>query len=274
MRRKRIRIILLIFILIVTAVDVRLKTVTYDIYTDKINQPVKLALITDLHSCYYGQNQEKLIQAINKQTPDVILLGGDIFDDNQPRKNTIAFLKGITEQYPCYYVTGNHEYWSNDIENILNILKDYGVTLLSGECKQIDINGQIINIGGIDDPDAQKYTNTSETVISQLNHVTEQQDSNYTILLSHRPELIETYMRYSFDLILVGHAHGGQWRIPLILNGLLAPNQGLFPKYAGGLYEFEKTKMIVSRGLARESTRVPRIYNRPEVVIVNVTRIE
>ena len=105
----------------------------------------------------------------------------------------------------------------------------------------------------------------------QLNKISEKLDKNsYKILLTHRPEKFEEYTQYDFDLILSGHAHGGQWRIPGILNGLYAPNQGLFPKYAGGYYEIDDKKMIVSRGLARESTLIPRFYNRPELVIIKL----
>ena len=98
----------------------------------------------------------------------------------------------------------------------------------------------------------------------------ETEDDTYTILLSHRPELYEDYQQYGFDLVLSGHAHGGQWRIPGILNGLFAPDQGMFPGHAGGLYDDMSTPMIVSRGLARESTLVPRIYNPPELVIIDL----
>lgn len=80
----------------------------------------------------------------------------------------------------------------------------------------------------------------------------------------------EDYQGKGFDLVLAGHAHGGQWRIPGVLNGLLAPDQGLLPAYAGGLYALEDTTLVVSRGLARESTRVPRLFNPPELVILDV----
>ena len=90
------------------------------------------------------------------------------------------------------------------------------------------------------------------------------------VLLAHRPENIKCYLQYPFDLIVSGHAHGGQWRIPGLLNGLYAPHQGLFPRYAGGRYDFDGATFLVSRGLARESTRVPRIFNRPELVIVDI----
>ena len=93
----------------------------------------------------------------------------------------------------------------------------------------------------------------------------------FSVLLAHRPERIEAYLESPFDLVVSGHAHGGQWRIPGILNGFIAPNQGLFPQYAGGQYDFEDAALIVSRGLARESTRIPRIFNRPEVVVIDLT---
>jgi predicted MPP superfamily phosphohydrolase len=95
-----------------------------------------------------------------------------------------------------------------------------------------------------------------------------------TVLLAHRPEYIDSYLDYDFDLILSGHAHGGQWRIPLLINGLYAPNQGWFPKYAGGRYELGNSTFIVSRGLAKESVRVPRIFNPPELVVIDITAFE
>ena len=110
----------------------------------------------------------------------------------------------------------------------------------------------------------QDYSNRLSTVNASV------QNDNYTILLSHRPEFFELYTKYDFDLVLCGHAHGGQWRIPGILNGLYAPHQGIFPKYAGGRYDSEDMTMIVSRGLARETTRVPRIFNRPELVVIDL----
>ena len=95
-------------------------------------------------------------------------------------------------------------------------------------------------------------------------------EESFNILLIHRPENFEHYADLGFDLVLAGHAHGGQWRIPGLLNGLYCPGEGLFPKYAGGLYQIDGTTMIVSRGLAKESNFVPRIFNRPELVIIDI----
>ncbi len=241
----------------------------YDVDT-KLENKIKLVLVTDLHSCKYGKNQEKLINEIKAMNPDAILLGGDIFDDVHPNDNTRKFIEGING-IRSYYVTGNHEYWSDDVEGMIDFLEDNGVTVLEGDVKTLEVNNEKINICGVTDPDIIRFTDSNYDIYSQLEDVYKKSDNgNYNILLAHRPELIDTYNHYNFDLILSGHAHGGQFRIPLLLNGLFAPNQGFFPKYAGGRYDFEDNIFIVSRGLARETTMLPRIFNRPELVVINL----
>ncbi len=254
------------------AFNTNIKVREYNIEND-LAPSLKIALITDLHSCDYGENQEELVNTINEQNPDIVLLGGDIFDDVMPNDNTITFLEEIAYKYPCYYVTGNHEYWSNDVHSMIDILNSYGVRVLNGDFDTISVYGSKINICGITDPDVTKYTNSTDDVNSQLERINNQKEKDtYSILLAHRPELINEYNKYDFDLILSGHAHGGQFRIPYILNGLYAPNQGFFPKYAGGRYDFDDSTFIVSRGLGKESTKMPRIFNPPEVVIINLEK--
>lgn len=260
-----------ILLILLAVCDMRLKTVVYRIKTEKLNCPVRLALITDLHSCYYGKGQSTLLHAIDVQEPDIVLLGGDIFDDGRSYENAKVTLQYLSQQYPCYYVTGNHEYWSRDITTILDIVSSCGITILEGDCDSIQVKGQTLNICGVDDPDVVTYTKDGKGMTDQLNAAKEQiRNDGYNILLSHRPEWANIYERYAFDLVLTGHAHGGQWRIPGILNGLYAPDQGLFPSYAGGEYPLGAGVMIVSRGLARESTLAPRIFNRPELVIIDL----
>ena len=287
--RKRILIltILLIFaVLLAAALDHRMVVRRYELDAAEISAPVRIVLVTDLHSCYYSEGQDTLVEAVDAQSPDLVLLGGDIFDDKMDDANTERFLAGIAEKYLCYYVTGNHEYWSGaeKFAAKMAILEKYGVTILSGLCETIEINGETINLCGVDDPDSymasdiiappgydDREIEKIDTFEQQLDTVREQsQNGNFTLLLSHRPELFESYAERGFDLVLCGHAHGGQWRIPGILNGLYAPNQGLLPPYAGGRYERDGVTMIVSRGLARESTIVPRVFNRPELVVVEI----
>lgn len=270
-RRRRIwALVLILFAAFAfSAFDIRLSVRRYGIDAREITNKIRIAFISDLHSCRYGEGQKTLIDRVNDLKPDLVLLGGDIFDDVLPDENTDLFISAVSDEYPCYYVTGNHEYWSGE-ERFLEqmaILKKHGVTILSGEYETVFINGEYINLCGIDDPDAFDAVGT-EDQLKRVNAVSE--NGYYTILLAHRPEQFDLYAGYDFDLALCGHAHGGQWRIPWVLNGLYAPDQGLFPEYAGGLYTKNDTTMIVGRGLSRESTLVPRIFNRPEIVLLEI----
>lgn len=261
----------IIMIILLLICDIRLKTVRYTFESTKVDIPVKVALLTDLHGSWYGKEQSELIKAIDREAPDVVLLGGDIFDDKVSYRESEETIRILSGKYKCYYVTGNHEFWSDDIENILNIVRSYGVTVLRGDVDTLEIRGQQIDICGVDDPDGYGYGVDAKSILQQMMSVSKQRNKdNYSILLSHRPEYYELYSEYKHDLVLSGHAHGGQWRLPGIINGLYAPNQGLFPKYAGGLYEYEGGAMVVSRGLDRWGIKLPRIFNRPELVIIEV----
>lgn len=291
-KKNKIRLIvagvaLVLVVLMIVALDLRLKTVQYEIESEKVENKVRVALVTDLHSCKYGKDQKKLVKALEKQNPDLVLLGGDIFDDELSPENTKKFISAISDKYPCYYVTGNHEFMCSDeiFLSYMNFLEEKGVTILKGSAETIEINGEKINICGIDDPTLRNvegynyFAGDKRTVdgkgdydwYGQLDLIDEiAQNENYTLLLSHRPERFEKYAEYDFDLVLCGHAHGGQFRIPLLMNGLYAPNQGFFPEYAGGRYDSGDMTMIVSRGLAIECTFLPRIFNRPELVIIDI----
>lgn len=264
--------ITIIIVLALLAFDVRLKIVQYTITSEKIKKPMRIALITDLHSCKYGAGQKTLIDAVDKEKPDMILLGGDIFDDEIPDDNTKIFLSAIAKKYPCYYVTGNHEYWSMRVHEMLDWLRAHGIEDIGGKTIRTSVNGNEICLSGLNDPDEARYTGEGDGMKAELGRaMNERDDTAFTMLLTHRPSFVNLYKDAGFDLVLAGHAHGGQWRIPGLLNGVFAPDEGFFPKYAGGFYHFDNGgEMIVSRGLARESTRIPRLFNRPELVIVNL----
>lgn len=277
-QKKHIKYIIFIMLIALALLvfDVRLKIVHYTITSDKINTPMRIALITDLHSCKYGANQKTLIDAVDKEKPDMILLGGDIFDDEIPDDNTKTFLTAMAKRYPCYYVTGNHEYWSRRVGEMLAWLKANGIEDIGGKTIRTAVNGNEISLSGLNDPDEARYTGKGDGMVTELERAkNERDDTAFTMLLTHRPSFVNLYKDAGFDLILAGHAHGGQWRIPGLLNGAFAPDEGWLPKYAGGRYSFDNgCEMIVSRGLARESTRVPRIFNRPELVIININQSE
>ena len=272
--------ILLIMLLqiatVLAAFNQGLSVSRFSVETDMVDGEIKLVLVADLHSCDYGDGQKELLEAIDAAMPDAVLLCGDIFDDGLPPENAIEFTAGVTAKYPCYYVSGNHEYWSGRADVFKNILESYGVEVFEGTTCVLEVRGDRIRIGGIDDPDVDRYTSRSIPYAEQVEQLSALFNSDmYNVLLSHRPERIEELLPLQPGLVLSGHAHGGQWRMPLILgNGLFSPNQGFFPKYANGRHLFGETKLIVSRGLARETTTVPRLFNRPEIVVITVTRIK
>lgn len=274
MTKKQKRILLALSILLILAVifiaafDTELAVRTYQVESNKVTAPVRIALLTDLHSCDYGEGQQALIGAVEAQNPDIVLLGGDIIDDDArlPEENALTVVRWLSARYPTYYVSGNHEFWTKEIDAVKERLSACGVTILAGDCATVEVQGQTLQVCGIDDPSVGEDAWRGQ--LYQVGAAVEEE--SFSILLSHRPERIDDYTSYPFDLILSGHAHGGQWRLPGLINGLIAPNQGLFPKYAGGRYDLEGHTFIVSRGLARESTRVPRIFNPPELVVINI----
>ncbi|GHU63421.1 phosphoesterase [Clostridia bacterium] len=270
-----IPLIIAIQLILVFAFSQRLTIRYFHISTNKINNRIKLALITDLHACDYGTGQYELIRSIEEEKPDVILLCGDIFDDKIMPNHTIELLEGVASKYPCYYVTGNHEFWSDRVDEFKDIFRSFGVKVLTGTSEILEIADEKVQISGIDDPDTDRYSSKALSYEEQMEGLkTSLEPGMFTIMMSHRPERITELLSLNPELVVSGHAHGGQWRIPYILeNGLYAPHQGIFPKYTNGIYHFGDTKLIVSRGLARETTIVPRIFNRPELVMITIQGI-
>lgn len=247
----------------------------YTVETHKIGQGkgLRLLMLSDLHSCVYGPNQSNLLAAVRQQMPNLILLCGDIVDNKYPQEGAKQLLSQLPKIAPCYYVSGNHEFWCDDPEGVFRMIGQYGVHVLRNACEPVSVNGITLTICGVDDPavngthqvhsygDAQPYRQ-SMAMFDQL------PKEQFTVLLAHRPEYITDYAKHPLDLTLCGHAHGGQWRIPYLLNGLIAPNQGWFPKYAGGRYLCGGMTEIVGRGLMLDWK--PRLFNPPEIVVVNV----
>jgi len=248
-----------------------ISTQTYTINTPLLEEQsvIKIVLISDLHSTIFGEDQSVLIDMIKEIEPDLIFLSGDIIDDVVPVTGTRLLLSGISGVAPIYYVTGNHEYRSHKIHEIREELVSWGVIILSDSYVKITINSNEIIIAGIEDPDKKRYETPAYDQDDSMEEAFRELDNVplYKILIAHRPERIESYKRYSFDLVLSGHAHGGQVRLPPHINGLYAPHQGFFPKYAGGIYIHENLKHIVSRGLSI-TPWIPRIFNPPELVVV------
>lgn len=275
--RKKHRWILPVLAILVAlaliALDERLILRTYTLVSPKLTAEVRLAVVTDFHS---SDNADDVVAMVASCAPDAVLLVGDLFDDdtqNRPTERTLSLMRQLSAQYPCYYVSGNHEAWTGEMDALYQQTEEAGVTVLRMSSGVLTVRGQRIALCGIPDPYEMVFSGAPDTE-EQLRQALEDVDSaDFTVLLAHRPELLAKYAQFPLDLVVSGHAHGGQVRIPGVLNGLYAPNQGWFPKLAGGAYTQDGTTLIVSRGLAVR-TRLPRIFNRPEVVLVRCVPAE
>lgn len=276
MRKKHwwiLPVLAILVILTLIALDERLILRTYTVVSPKLTAEVRLAVVTDFHS---SDNADDVAAMVASCAPDAVLMVGDMFDDdiaNRPTERTLSLMRQLSAQYPCYYVSGNHEAWTGEMDALYQQTEEAGVTVLRMSSGVLTVRGQRIALCGVPDPYEMVYSGAPDTE-EQLRQALEDVDSaEFTVLLAHRPELLAKYAQFPLDLVVSGHAHGGQVRIPGVLNGLYAPNQGWFPKLAGGAYTQDGTTLIVSRGLAVR-TRLPRIFNRPEVVLVRCVPAE
>lgn len=231
----------------------------------------KILQISDLHNKKFGDNQDVLIQKIKSIDPDIIAITGDLIDSKSyDAEVSMQLIREIVKKYPVYFVTGNHEQWSGKYNRLEKELKKYDVNVLRNEHVGIRKGEQEINLLGIDDPEfVTGNRDEGNIIIDEIKKAKiEMQPDKYNVLLSHRPEFIKEYTNERLDLVLSGHAHGGQVRLPFI-GGLVAPNQGVLPKYTAGLYVEQNTSMVVSRGLGN-SIIPQRILNRPEIVVVQL----
>lgn len=249
---------------------------TYDVSTDKLEagQSLRIVLLSDLHGYSYGKEQSALIDKVKEQEPDFIALPGDMLDRNRPPDAAFDLVKGLEGYVPIYFVTGNHEIDESDDyvrHDVKDVFRSHGVIVLENEAETVTINGIDLIIGGAEDPlrtyAEDLYGSWEQDVLTALADI--DTDETFSLLLSHRAEQVEIYAALPFDLVLSGHAHGGQVRIPYLMNGLYAPDQGFFPKYAGGLYEHETFDHVIGRGFNYRIS-VPRIFNPPEIVVIDV----
>ena len=249
---------------------------TYTVSSAKLPQSFdgyRIAHVSDLHNAEMGKDNEKLLTILRDADPDMIAITGDLIDSRSTNVEiALNFIREAVKIAPCYYVTGNHEARVNEYGELKAGMEAAGVTVLEDVKTKISIEGETITLIGVNDPSYQTdyLFGDSETVMNTKLEVLHTEQDRFTILLSHRPELFETYVDHDLDLVLSGHAHGGQFRLPFV-GGLVAPNQGFFPEYDAGLYSMNHTNMIVSRGIGN-SILPFRFNNRPEVIIIELKK--
>lgn len=239
---------------------------------------IRIVQLTDLHNAVFGNDNDILITLVAEQTPDLIVMTGDMINLDNPDLTIIKnLIIGLSQIAPVYYGYGNHETaWEQNYGYTLHEeLSSVGAIVLDDEYCDIDINGIPIRIGGfrgfygfahMDGQDeAQK--------VRDKNFFDNFKDTDrYRILLNHIPtQWVDwNYIdSWHTGLIFSGHYHGGQIVLPLI-GALYAPYVGWFPKYTHGCYEGETSTCILSSGLGSERAWIPRINNSPEIVVVDL----
>lgn len=250
-----------------------IKTAEYNLKSDKITGNLKIVLISDLHNKEYGQNNEELVKIIKEQKPDFIAVTGDMVtrsfvnDDNM--KN---ILSKLSEVAPVYCCLGNHERAISDKIDFKADITSCGAVLLDNEDTLFTAkSGEKVLIGGLSDYPYYEFNapgyDTPERYFWES--FKEKSEDYYSILLHHQPEYITDMVAQSdVNLVLCGHTHGGLVRIPFI-GGVIVPNQGFFPQYDKGEFDFDNTTMIISGGLG-VSNPVPRFNNQPEICVINI----
>lgn len=231
----------------------------------------RIVQVSDLHNASFGEGNAELLERVEQAQPDCIALTGDLVDSRHTDVDAaLSFAREAAKIAPTYFVTGNHEARLEDLEQLLTGLEEAGVTVLENESILLEREGQSIVLAGVEDPSFHDdpLLHDTEGIWERNLESLSPEEGRYTILLSHRPEFFDLYEKLGFDLVLTGHAHGGQFRLPGI-GGLWAPGQGLFPEYDAGLYQRGGTAMAVSRGLGN-SLFPFRVNNRPEIVAITL----
>lgn len=244
----------------------KIKVTSYDYYTDKITdneEGYKIIQISDLHNKQFGKKNKFLLNVIKNEAPDIIVTTGDIIDNNEHKwSDLLHFFNKLTKIAPVYWEIGNHENYMTKarLKKLINELTKIGVIVIDNRYEQITENIYLI---GINDNNRADYT--LQNIINKLD------TKSLKIALEHRPHLLKHYANQGADLVLSGHAHGGQWQIPFIKQGIFAPDQGIFPKLTTGKHKYKNTTMFISRGLGGPE-KPPRIFNGPEIVKIIIKK--
>lgn len=273
------KLLLLIAVIVAIAVFLYannhwLQTTEYTIESPKIPESFdgfRIVQLSDLHDSLFGEGQEKLVRKVEKLSPDVVFVTGDLIDSNRYNlEQSLELVEKLVQFTDVYYVTGNHEVATQRVEEIEAAVRSVGAHVLSDESVKLTKNGESMALIGIEDPLTRSVTEDPEFVRDAIEEASKNvPEDEYKILLSHRPEFFDTYVQMGMDITFSGHAHGGQVRIPGV-GGLNAPGQGWFPEYTSGRHISGEYSMIISRGLGNSIFQY-RVFNRPEIVFVTLS---
>lgn len=233
----------------------------------------RIVHLSDLHGKEFGTDNTRLLKAVEKAQPELIVITGDIADEHSGLDFVPALLQGLAEIAPTYYVSGNHEWGAGLMDELRTLLEEAGVVYLNNRYKVLERGGETIVLAGIDDPNGYADQKTPQQLADE---VAEEQGDAFWLLLAHRNNHFPgEYCLLGADLVLCGHGHGGIWRLPFT-DGLISTTMELFPSYTNGLYRCQCGRcdgscVLVSRGLGN-SPRIPRLLNRPEVAVLTLQK--
>ena len=256
--------IVIVIILFCNFQNKHLETTHYTYAAEQLGADLegyRIVQISDLHNAKFGKNNQKLVGRIRECEPDMIVLTGDLVDSNHTNVDrAVQFVDEIVKICPVYYVTGNHEYWleKSEYDGLMDGLIGAGVVILDDQVVEISRGNAKFRLVGLDDKSL--ADGTLEALLSD--------EKELTVVLAHEPQYLARYAGTGVDLVLSGHAHGGQFRLPFV-GGIVAPDQGFLPEYTAGEYYMNGTEMIVSRGLGNSVIPV-RLFNYPEIVCVDL----
>lgn len=268
-RRRRRRLILLaviiaaVYFLYDSANNIEITH--YEVESQRLSSEFdgyKILQISDYHGADFSA---ALANMVRGESPDIIAITGDSITEAEDLPNVEALLKELQGIAPVYFVSGNHDFGSGEIEALSGLLEKYGVRYLKNEYLPLEKNGERIILAGVEDPNSWAGMPTPDEVMAELRA---DYPGDYAVLLGHRNYWAKEYSELPADLILCGHAHGGLIRLPGV-GGLISTDRTFFPDYDGGMYDCENYVLIVSRGLGN-SVSVPRLFNRPELVSITL----
>ncbi len=278
-------IIVIVLILFCNFQNKHLETTNYTYEAEQLGADLegyRIVQISDLHNAKFGKNNQKLIDKVRECAPDMIVLTGDLVDSNHTNiDRAIQLVNEIVKICPVYYVTGNHEYWleTSEYDELMTGLDSAGVVILDDQVGEISRGDAKFRLVGLDDRNLSDGTleallsdqgEQQEVLENKVQDVVQEdpEGKKLTVVLAHEPQYLSRYASTGVDLVLSGHAHGGQFRLPFV-GGIVAPDQGFFPEYTAGEYYMDSTEMIVSRGLGNSVIPV-RLFNYPEIVCVEL----
>ena len=266
--------IVIVIILFCNFQNKHLETTHYTYAAEQLGADLegyRIVQISDLHNAKFGKNNRKLVDRIRECEPDMIVLTGDLVDSNHTNiDRAVQFVDEIVKICPVYYVTGNHEYWleKSEYDELMDGLIGAGVVILDDQVVEISRGDAKFRLVGLDDKSL--ADGTLGTLLNNTHNVVHEDsdEREFTVVLAHEPQYLARYASSGVDLVLSGHANGGQFRLPFV-GGIVAPDQGFLPKYTAGEYYMNGTEMIVSRGLGNSVIPV-RLFNFPEIVCVEL----